>query len=367
LWKVETHNVMSLSKRILVKIGSNVLTLSSGLPDEIRIGHLVRQISELKKEGYEVLLVSSGAVAAGRGILETSLPKLDKVSQKQVLASIGKIELMNLYLSQFQKHQLHCSQVLVTKESFRTRKHYLNIKNCLEALLASNVTPIINENDVVSITELMFTDNDELSGLVASMMNVESLFLLTNVDGIFTAHPKEKGAKLIRTFEEGTIDLEHAVSEIKSEFGRGGMLSKATTAQEIANLGIDVYIGNGTKDTIIKDLIVQETGTFFQAKNRSTTPIKKWVARSGGHSDARIIVNEGTKEALHSSKANSLLPVGVQSIEGSFKQGDVVSIFDNQNNAIGLGKVAYGSEEAIEVLGKRAQTPLIHYNYLVLN
>ncbi len=358
---------MSLSKRILIKIGSNVLTLSSGLPDEKRIANLVAQISLLKTDGYEIILVSSGAVAAGRGMLDTSLPKLDKISQKQVLASIGQIELMNLYLAQFQQHQLRCSQVLVTKESFRTRKHYLNIKNCLEALLASNVTPIINENDVVSVTELMFTDNDELSGLVASMMNAESLFLLTNVDGIFTAHPKEQGAKLIRTFEEDAIDLEDAVSDVKSEFGRGGMLSKANTAQEIANLGIDVFIGNGTKDGILKDLIAQKTGTFFQAKNRSTTPIKKWVARSGGHSNARIIVNDGTKEALCSTKANSLLPVGVHSIEGSFKQGDVVSIFDLQNNAIGLGKVAYGSEEAIEILGKRAQTPLIHYNYLVLH
>ncbi len=366
MWKVETRNVMSLSKRILIKIGSNVLTLSSGLPDEKRIAHLVAQISALKTDGYEVLLVSSGAVAAGRGVLDT-LPKLDKISQKQVLASTGQIELMNLYLAYFQHHQMRCSQVLVTKESFRTRKHYLNIKNCLEALLATNVTPIINENDVVSVTELMFTDNDELSGLVASMMNVESLFLLTNVDGIFTAHPEEQGAKLIRTFEEGAIDLEDAVSDVKSEFGRGGMLSKANTAQEIANLGIDVFIGNGTKDGIIQDLIAQKTGTYFQAKNRSTTPIKKWVARSGGHSDARIIVNDGTKEALRSSKANSLLPVGIQSIEGSFKQGDVVAIFDNQNNAIGLGKVAYGSEEAMEILGKRAQTPLIHYNYLVLN
>ncbi|MFC2109087.1 glutamate 5-kinase [Bacteroidota bacterium] len=357
---------MSLSKRILVKIGSNVLTLSSGLPDEKRIAHIVEQISDLKKNGFEVILVSSGAVAAGRSIVNSSI-NLDKISQRQVLASIGQIQLMNIYNLLFQKHNLLCSQVLVTKESFRTRAHYLNMKNCLDALLNSNVTPIINENDVVSITELMFTDNDELSGLVASMMNVSSLLLLSNVDGIFTAHPNEPGAELIKEYHNNHVNLEDAVSDTKSEFGRGGMLTKANTAKKIAHLGVDVYIGNGTTDNIIKALLNKETGTFFKADSKGTSTVKKWVAQSGDFSEASIIVNEGAKAALLSNKASSLLPVGIVEIKGTFKKGDVINIRGIDNCSIGLGKVAYDSEEAQSFIGERGHTALVHYNYLVLN
>jgi len=357
---------MKSSKKILVKIGSNVLTLSSGLPDKKRIAHIVSQIAELKNSGYQVVLVSSGAVAAGRSVIKKT-NGLDTISQRQVLASIGQIELMKIYNHFFQEHQLLCSQVLVTKESFRTRQHYLNIKNCLDALLKSNVTPIINENDVVSITELMFTDNDELSGLVASMTDVKSLVLLSNVDGIFTAHPKEPGAELIKEYIDTEVNLEDAVSDTKSEFGRGGMLTKATTAKKIANLGIDVYIGNGGTDNIIKSLLAKETGTFFKAEKTAPSNVKKWVAQSGDFSKACIVVNEGAKEALVSEKATSLLPVGVISIEGSFKKGDVINIVDEKKKAIGLGKVAYDSKEATSYIGERGHTPLVHYNYLVLS
>jgi glutamate 5-kinase len=255
----------------------------------------------------------------------------------------------------------------VTKESFRTRQHYLNIKNCLDGLLKTTVSPVINENDVVSITELMFTDNDELSGLVASMISVESLLLLSNVDGIFTAHPSEPGAKLIKEYIDNTINLEDAVSDTKSEFGRGGMLSKANTAKKIAGLGIDVHIGNGTKNNIIKALLNRETGTFFKAKKHNISPIKKWVAQSGDFSKAYIVINQGAKEALLSPKVTSLLPIGVVSIKGSFKKGDVINIVDEEKNTIGLGKVAYDSEEAINYIGERERCPLVHYNYLVLN
>ena len=358
---------METSNKILVKIGSNVLTLASGLPDKQRIAHIVDQIADLKSKGFEVILVSSGAVAAGRSVVGTSASNLNKVSQKQVLASIGQIQLMNIYSEQFEKHNLLCSQVLVAKESFRTRAHYLNIKNCLESLLKSNITPIINENDVVSIAELMFTDNDELSGLVASMMDVKHLVLLSNVDGIFTAHPSEPGAELIKEFTEAAVDLEEAVSDTKSEFGRGGMLTKANTAKKIAHLGVNVYIGNGEKNNIIKALLNKETGTFFKAETKEISSIKKWISQSGGFSGASIVVNEGAKAALLSDKTASILPVGVTEINGTFQKGDVIDIFDSNNNAIGLGKVAYDSEEALNYIGERDHVPIIHYNFLVLN
>ncbi|WP_366144945.1 glutamate 5-kinase, partial [Flavicella sp.] len=356
---------METAKKIAIKIGSNVLTLASGLPDKERIAHIVAQVADLKKAGFQVILVSSGAVAAGRSI--ANVQSSNAVSRRQVLASIGQIELMGIYNKEFIIHDLLCSQVLVTKESFRTRQHYLNIKNCLEALLENNVTPIINENDVVSITELMFTDNDELSGLVASMITAESLILLSNVDGIYTAHPNEPGAELIKEYKDETVDLEDSISDVKSEFGRGGMLTKANTAKQIASLGIDVYIGNGNKNNIVKALLQKETGTFFKAAETNTSPIKKWVAQAGDFSQAKIIINQGAKEALLSSNASSVLPIGVVAIEGSFKKGDVINIFDEEKNNIGLGKVAYDSEKANSYIGQRDHNALVHYNYLFLN
>jgi glutamate 5-kinase len=212
----------------------------------------------------------------------------------------------------------------------------------------------------------MFTDNDELSGLLAAMVSAKSLLLLSNVDGIFTAHPNEPGAELIKEYIEDQVDLEDAVSDIKSEFGRGGMFTKANIAKRIAGLGIDVYIGNGTLNNIIDALLKKETGTFFKAHTSTITPVKKWIAQAGDFSEAYIIINKGAKEALLSSNASSLLPVGVVAIEGSFEEGEVISIVDEEKNPIGLGKVAYDSEEANTCLGKREQTALVHYNYLFL-
>src|ERR1700712_3441477 len=175
--------------RIIIKIGSNVITRADGLPDTERIAHLVNQIAEIKEQGKEVILVSSGAVASGRSLI-TVTDKYDAVATRQLLASIGQVKLINTYSHLFEKFDILCSQVLVTKEDFRDRLHYLNMKNCLEILLQHQVIPVVNENDVVSVTELMFTDNDELAGLIAAQLDADALIILTNVDGIFTGDPR---------------------------------------------------------------------------------------------------------------------------------------------------------------------------------
>ena len=165
-------------QRIIIKIGSNVITQKDGLPDLNRINHLVEQIAKIKKQGMEVILVSSGAVASGRSLITIS-EKFDSIATRQLFASIGQVKLINTYAQQFEKYNILCSQVLVTKEDFRDRLHYLNMKNCLKILLQHHVIPVVNENDVVSVTELMFTDNDELASLIASMLNAQALILLT--------------------------------------------------------------------------------------------------------------------------------------------------------------------------------------------
>ncbi|HEX7762578.1 MAG TPA: glutamate 5-kinase, partial [Cellvibrio sp.] len=192
---------------IAIKVGSNVLTNKEGLLDEQVIINISRQIKALRDQGHRVLLISSGAVAAGRSLYQFK-KKTDTVVQRQVLSSIGQVKLISRYSEIFDTLDMKCAQVLVTKEDFKSRHHYLNMQNCLAALLSNNIVPVINENDVVSVTELMFTDNDELAGLVSAMVNTDILIILTNVDGIYDGDPDQPGTHLIHTYDSKVINLE---------------------------------------------------------------------------------------------------------------------------------------------------------------
>ena len=239
-------------KRIAIKIGSNVLAKADGSLNVARITNLVEQIASLQKAGTEVIVVSSGAVAAGRGEVAVS-KKTDLVAAKQLWAAVGQVKLMSLYTQLFSSKGLQCAQVLTTKENFGDRRHYLNMKNCITTMLENHVIPIVNENDTISVTELMFTDNDELSGLIAQMMEADTLILLSNIDGIYTGHPDDPQSKLISQVEADS-DLSRYIKEEKSAFGRGGMHSKYTTAQKVQHAGIRVIIANGERDNILIEL-----------------------------------------------------------------------------------------------------------------
>lgn len=235
--------------RIVVKVGSNVLTTDRGKLDITRVSALVDQIAWLKEHRYEVILVSSGAVACGRQELRVEYA-LDSVEQRQLYSAIGQVKLVNLYYDLFREYGIHIGQVLTTKENFATPEQYENQRQCMEVMLDNGVIPIVNENDTVSITELMFTDNDELSGLIARMMNAETLVLLSNIDGIFTADPSDPSAQIIRKVEHGD-NLEKYILPSKSSAGRGGMESKYNTARTVADAGIKVIIANGNTPDIL--------------------------------------------------------------------------------------------------------------------
>jgi glutamate 5-kinase len=350
-----------------IKVGSNVITNKQGFPDEQIIANITSQIKVLRDEGYQVLLISSGAVAAGRSLYKFQ-KKADTVIQRQVLASIGQVKLISLYKDFFEKQNMLCSQVLVTKEDFKSRTHYLNMQNCLSALLANKIVPIINENDVVSVTELMFTDNDELAGLVSAMMNADMLVILTNVDGIYDGDPEQPGTKLLTTYDPKKINLQEIASGKKSGFGRGGILTKCQTSEKIASMGIPVHIGNGrTENIILRILQGEEIGTRFPAK-KITSSFKKYMAHAYEEPKGRVIINAGAKEVLlNSSKAHSLLPVGILRVIGSFKKGDIIRIVDEKEHEVGLGLARYGYKKAKEVLGLKNQAPLIHYDHLYLH
>lgn len=335
------------------------------MPDLERVAHLAEQIIAIKKQGVEVILVSSGAVASGRSLITVS-EKSDAVATRQLLASIGQVKLINTYSQLFGQFDILCSQVLVTKEDFRDRVHYLNMKNCLEILLQHQVIPVVNENDVVSITELMFTDNDELAGLIASMLNADALIVLTNVDGIYNGDPKLKGSKVIEEVAGAAVDFSTYVSASRSQFGRGGMITKSTMAQKVAQLGIAVHIANGTKLNILTNVLNGKAIHTHFTPTKKASGKKKWIAHSENAATGMVQVNEGAKTALLSSKASSLLPIGVVRILSDFKKGEIIKLVDEDEKLIGLGIAEYGADKAKERLGQKNQKALVHYDYLYL-
>ena len=242
-----------MKHRIVVKVGSNVLTRPDGKLDVTRMSALVDQIAWLRQEGYEVILVSSGAMASGRGELKVS-HSLDSVEQRQLFSAVGQGKLIGLYYDLFREFGIHIGQVLTMKENFQPGEQYENQRACMTVMLENEVLPIVNENDTVSVTELMFTDNDELSGLIAQMMQAETLVLLSNIDGIYDGHPDNPASNIIPQVKPGT-DLSQYIKEEKSAFGRGGMHSKYTTAQKVQQAGIRVIIANGERENILIDLV----------------------------------------------------------------------------------------------------------------
>jgi glutamate 5-kinase len=240
-----------------------VLTRSNGRLDITNISRLVDEIATLKKAGIQLVLVSSGAVGAGRELLPDA-DQLDKVERRQMLSAIGQPRLMALYSQLFAGHDLVCAQVLATKSDFRDEQHYGNMLNCFSALLHDQVVPVVNENDVVAVTELMFTDNDELAGLVAKMLDCDALVILSSVDGLLNGPPDDATSQLIPYVSADDESAREFVSAVKTDAGRGGMVTKLKMAQQSARDGIKVYLGNGRRAGLLLELLQEKwSGTVI--------------------------------------------------------------------------------------------------------
>ena len=353
--------------RIAVKVGSNVLTRRDGTLDVTRMSALVDQIAELHKAGVEIILVSSGAVASGRSEVHPA-KKLDSVDQRQLFSAVGQAKLINRYYELFREHGIAVGQVLTMKENFATRRHYLNQKNCMTVMLENSVIPIVNENDTISVSELMFTDNDELSGLIASMMDAQALIILSNINGIYNGSPADPTSEVIREIGQGK-DLSSYIQASKSSFGRGGMLTKTNIARKVADEGITVIIANGKRDNILVDLIQHPKDTLctrFIPSAEPVSSIKKWIAHSEGFAKGELHINQCATEVLNSDKAISILPVGITAIEGDFEKDDIVRIIDFEGNPVGVGKANCDSAQAREAMGKHGKKPVVHYDYLYI-
>ena len=360
----DTLNTMAAAKRLIViKVGTSVITNDDGLLNSAVLRHIVDQVCELKKQGTHVILVSSGAMAAGRALLKSS-GKEESVGKRQMLAAVGQASLMGEYLEAFKDRGYLCAQVLTTKEDFRTRRHYLNMKNCFAALLEDGVVPIVNENDVISVEELMFTDNDELAGLITSMVDADILLLLTSVEGLREGSIED--GTIISVIEPGSAVWKSHITSDTSAFGKGGMRTKCGIAAKLAGSGIAVHIVSGRTHNVVLDALSgKKIGTHFLPDRKAST-VKRWIAHAEGTEKGRVTVNKRTVDILRSGEAVSLLPVGIVAVEGEFEKDDIIRIVSERGEMIGLGKAKYNAERVKELLGKKGEKPLVHYDYLYI-
>ena len=356
-----------MGRRIIVKIGSQVLCDPEGALNRDVLSALVRQLGALSTGGWQVLLVTSGAVAAGNSLAGELIQGIsDPVARKQVMAATGQVQLMETYRELFQRHGLPVAQVLTSKSDFQTRRHYLNMRGCIEALLTAGIVPIVNENDVVAVTELMFTDNDELAGLLAGMVNADLLCLLSAVPGVYDGDPDDPATQCIECWDDQRHQIEDIVSRGTSSLGRGGMHSKLAIARKAAKLGTEVVIANGADPEIMSRILENGAGTRFPALGEAS-PAKRWLASADGHATGYVTVNAGAESALtDSNRLASLLPVGIEAVDGRFNRGDVIQILNPGGRVLGCGRARYDHQEAERLMGQRGQKPLIHYDYLYL-
>ena len=355
-------------RRIVVKVGSNVLTRTDGTLDTDRMAALADQIAALHRAGVEVIVVSSGAVAAGRGVIAAG-HRLDAVSARQLYSAVGQVKLIRRYYELFDARGIVCGQVLTTKQDFETRRHYLNQRNSIRVMLENGVVPIVNENDTVAVTELMFTDNDELSGLLSTMIGAEALILLTNVDGICDGTPGAPGVEVIREIAPGQRDLPDCIRDAKSSFGRGGMLTKSRIARKVAAEGIETIIADGRRDGILPDLLAEGSRTLctrFLPSPHPISGVKKWIASSEGFAKGVLRIDEGAAAAVRASKAASILAVGVTAVEGDFERDDLVRILSPDGTQLAVGRISCDSETARRNIGRKGLKPLVHCDYLYL-
>jgi len=351
-------------KKIVIKIGSGVIATGAGGELDIAVvRNIVDQIVELRRRGIGVILVTSGAVATGRGLVNPDKQQSPIVA-KQVLAAVGQVKLMSIYAEMFKAHGYNCAQVLVTKEDFRDRQHYFNMRNCFESLLHDNIVPIVNENDVIAITELIFTDNDELAGLVASQLDADAVIILSTVSGIVAGDPNDPEAVVISEINLSSGSFEKYITSDISSAGRGGMHTKFNVAKKLAHEGIVTHIAGGKKPGVILAILSgKQVGTKFVAK-RKVSSVKRRIAHSDSAVKGAVTVDKRAEDILVSRRTVSLLPVGVTNVVGDFKKGDTVSIIGHSKKVIGYGIVQYDASKAREAMGQKGARALIHYDYM---
>ncbi|MFK7736759.1 MAG: glutamate 5-kinase [Pirellulaceae bacterium] len=347
------RNPLCEADTLVIKVGSRVLTNANGLLDIEQIANLSRQMAGLLRRGKRVVLVSSGAVAAG--VSKLGLPaRPDSLAMLQAVAAVGQAQLIQFYESFLDSYNLHAGQILLTAEDLDDRTRYLHVRNTLTALLDLGVVPIVNENDSVAVEELQttFGDNDRLAATVAGVLGQTALIILSDVEGVFDQDPQNADAKIVHhidAFDGGVFDM--AVNR-KTGVGKGGMGSKLRAAQLVTRGGSPVVIAGGRVDAVLVKLLDGEpVGTYFSPSSRGLPPRKRWIetAQVAG----RLVVDDGAREALLQDGA-SLLAIGIAMVDGDFGTGEIVEICDASECVVGRGVVNYGSYDLRKILGLKS-------------
>jgi glutamate 5-kinase len=363
------------AKRIVVKLGSNVITARNGLDLDV-IEKISSQVNSLMDRGIEVILVSSGAMSAGMRKMGLDR-RPDEIPRRQAISAIGQCDVMNAYERSFEAYGRKIAQVLLTGDDLTNRKRYLNARNTLHALMDWGVIPIINENDTIMVEEIKLGDNDNLAAMIALLMDADFLFILTDIDGLYDKDPRQfPDARLIPEINEIRKEIEEFAGNIPGALGTGGMLSKIQAAQKVTSAGIPMIVARGNADDVLLKLFDgQAIGTYFAPKQVKMASRKCWIAHTlapkGG-----IVIDDGAVLAVKQN-GKSLLPIGVVGVEGDFEEGAPVEIKTPDKKVIGVGLVNYPSSDIRLIKGLRSSQikaclggkhydEIIHRNNLVL-
>ncbi len=351
-------------KKILIKIGSAVLTGADGLDLKV-IEALSQEMCDLTRRGFSIVLVTSGAIASGKHRLGLT-GSLKSMPEKQAAAAIGQGRLMRVYSKAFEKNNLYVAQILLTMSDLTDRQRYLNIRNTLSTLMEWRVTPIINENDTVAVDEIKFGDNDNLAAMIANIIGADLLINLTATDGLYDGNPSvSKKVKRIELVREITDAIEAMATSETSSVGTGGMQSKISAAKKVTSLGMACIIAPGKRKKVLSDILAGlDIGTLFLPRASRLASRKYWIANTL-KPRGRVILDEGAKKALL-EKGKSLLPSGITSVEGEFNPGDPVLCADADGAALAKGLVNYSAEDIRLILGKKTSqigTILGHKDY----
>jgi len=367
--------IIANTRRVVIKVGSGVLTRRTGLNLNV-IDDLTTDIARLRQKKVEVLLVSSGAIAAGmRRMNITRRP--ESLSQLQALAAMGQSSLIGVYEDALGRHGIKASQILLTQDDLTHRKRYLNARNALRTLLTWDIVPVINENDAVAVDEIRFGDNDHLSAMVTNLIGADLMINLTNIDGLFDKDPRRHDdAELLTVVKTVTRKMIASAGQIPGALGSGGMSSKVIAARKVAMGGAPTMVANGEKTGILADLFAgKPVGTLVLPQSRHLKTRQHWIAYTKSPR-GRVVVDAGARRALESGK-KSLLPSGVKAVEGRFREGDSVEIVDEQETSIACGLVNYRASDLdkikgvktgqIEsVLGYRGYDEVVHRDNMIL-
>ncbi|MDO4541124.1 MAG: glutamate 5-kinase [Syntrophomonadaceae bacterium] len=349
---MEWRSRLKDSRRIVIKVGTSTLTYPNGKANYARMESLVREIADLHNRGIEVVLVSSGAIGTGANRMGLAdVPRT--LPQKQALAAIGQGVLLHMYEKLFGEYHQTVAQVLLTREDLDERLRYLNATNTLLSILNYGVIPIINENDTVVVEEIKFGDNDTLSSLVAGLVDADLLIILSDVDGLYDADPRgNEDAALLSVVEAITEDMEEKSRNRGFAFSSGGMLTKLHAARVCMSAGIPMVVANSSAEHVLNRILAgEELGTLFVPRDRRMHAREKWIS-FGAKPQGSVVIDEGAANAL-TARGKSLLPSGVQEVQGEFERGAVIAIRDRQGKELARGLSNYSAAETRLIAGKQ--------------